>query len=107
VTVAGDGEEALAAIEKDLFDVVLMDIQMPKLDGFQVTKEIRLRERATGDRLPIVAMTAHAMSGDREKCLETGMDDYVSKPLKPLDLLKTIDGVVERIARERREAHDR
>jgi CheY-like chemotaxis protein len=107
VTVAGDGEEALAAIEKDLFDVVLMDIQMPKLDGFQVTKEIRFRERATGDRLPIVAMTAHAMSGDREKCLETGMDDYASKPLKPLDLLKTIDGVVERIARERREAHDR
>jgi PAS domain S-box-containing protein len=107
VTVAGNGEEALAAIEKNLFDAVLMDIQMPKMDGFQATKEIRRRERETGDHLPIVAMTAHAMSGDREKCLEAGMDDYVSKPLKPFDLLKAIDGVVERIARERREGFDR
>jgi PAS domain S-box-containing protein len=100
VVVAGNGEEALAAIERNLFDVVLMDIQMPKMDGFQATTEIRRRERETGDHLPIVAMTAHAMSGDREKCLEAGMDDYVSKPLKPLDLLKTIDGVVEKIGRK-------
>jgi PAS domain S-box-containing protein len=107
VIVAGNGEEALAAIEKNLFDIVLMDIQMPKMDGFQATREIRRRERETGDHLPIVAMTAHAMSGDREKCLEAGMDAYASKPLKPLDLLRTIESTVEKIGRKKRERQDR
>jgi PAS domain S-box-containing protein len=101
VSVAANGREALDALAKDRFDVVLMDVQMPVMDGFQTTTEIRRRERDTGTHLPIVAMTAHAMKGDREKCLMAGMDDYVSKPLKPLDLLKTIESVVERTAKDR------
>jgi len=104
VSVAANGREALDALAKDRFDVVLMDVQMPVMDGFQTTTEIRRRERDTGTHLPIVAMTAHAMKGDREKCLMAGMDDYVSKPLKPLDLLKTIELVVEQIAKDRRAA---
>ena len=91
VTVVENGEEALLALEKGAFDVVLMDVQMPKMDGFQATREIRRREVATKGHQPIVAMTAHAMVGDKEKCLESGMDGYISKPLKPLDLLRSID----------------
>jgi len=102
VTIAGNGAEALEALNKDRFDVILMDVQMPVLDGIQATAEIRRRELATGAHAPIVAMTAHAMIGDREKCIAAGMDDYVSKPLKPLDLLKTIQHTVDRIAKERR-----
>ncbi|MGA2586254.1 MAG: two-component regulator propeller domain-containing protein [Candidatus Aminicenantales bacterium] len=101
VSVAANGREALDALAKDRFDVVLMDVQMPVMDGFQTTTEIRRRERDTATHLPIVAMTAHAMKGDREKCLLAGMDDYVSKPLKPLDLLKTIELAVERTAKDR------
>ena len=102
VAIAGNGAEALDALNKDRFDVVLMDVQMPVLDGLQATAEIRRRESATGVHVPIVAMTAHAMAGDREKCIVAGMDDYVSKPLKLLDLLKTIEHTVNRIAKERR-----
>src|SRR5690606_18042951 len=65
---------------------VLMDVQMPELDGLQATREIREWEKSHGGRIPIVAMTAHAMKGDRERCLETGMDAYVSKPLRPQDI---------------------
>jgi len=101
VTVAANGEEALAALERGPFDAILMDVQMPKMDGFQATAEIRRRERTMGGHQPIIAMTAHAMAGDRENCLEAGMDDYVSKPLKPLDLLKTIDQVIERLGKRR------
>jgi len=101
VTVAANGEEALAALERGTFDAILMDVQMPKMDGFQATAEIRRRERTTGGHQPIIAMTAHAMAGDRENCLEAGMDDYVSKPLKPLDLLKTIDQVIERFGKRK------
>ncbi|HPH44062.1 MAG TPA: response regulator, partial [Candidatus Aminicenantes bacterium] len=102
VTVAGNGAEALEALNRGRFDAVLMDVQMPVLDGIQATTEIRRREMATGAHIPIIAMTAHAMTGDREKCLAVGMDDYVSKPLKPLDLMKTIQRAVDRITRERR-----
>jgi two-component system, sensor histidine kinase and response regulator len=102
VTVVGNGEEVLAALDQGSFDVVLMDVQMPNMDGFQATAEIRLRERTTGDHLPIVAMTAHAMAGDREKCLNAGMDDYVAKPLKALDLLKAIEHAVEKVGKNKR-----
>jgi signal transduction histidine kinase/DNA-binding response OmpR family regulator len=81
VTIAANGREALAAIERQTFDVVLMDVQMPEMGGFEATTAIRERERGGGARLPIVAMTAHAMKGDRERCLDAGMDDYLTKPL--------------------------
>jgi PAS domain S-box-containing protein len=92
VTTAANGREAVAKASEGTFDVILMDVQMPELDGFEATAAIRRREDATGVHTPIVAMTAHAMAGDRERCLAAGMDGYVSKPLRPGDLLSTIEG---------------
>ncbi len=92
--VTNTGAEALATLEKEPFDVVLMDVQMPDIDGFAATASIRERERATGAHIPIVAMTAHAMPGYRERCLEAGMDWYLSKPFLPVDLLAAIEDVV-------------
>jgi len=86
VSVADNGHEALQRVEDEAFDVVLMDVQMPQLDGLAATAAIRAREQYTGTHLPIIAMTAHAMKGDRERCLAAGMDDYVSKPLKTAEL---------------------
>lgn len=86
VTVSGNGEEALAALEKQSFDLVFMDIQMPEMDGFEATAAIREKEKVSGHHLPVIAMTAHAMSGDRERCLGAGMDDYITKPIRPQEL---------------------
>ncbi|MBC8873876.1 MAG: response regulator, partial [Planctomycetes bacterium] len=93
VVVANDGREALAALTTQRFDIVLMDVQMPQLDGIEATAAIRAMEKETGTHLPIVAMTAHAMKGDRERCLAAGMDAYVAKPVRARELLQAI-GVV-------------
>jgi CheY-like chemotaxis protein len=89
-TVVSSGREALAALERDNFDIVLMDVQMPEMDGFEATAEIRKKEKATGKHVPIIAMTAHTMKGDRERCLTAGMDSYVSKPIRPDELFREI-----------------
>jgi PAS domain S-box-containing protein len=94
VVVVSNGLEVLAALEKDCFDVVLMDVQMPEMDGFQATAEIRAAERLKDARMPIVAMTAHAMIGDKEKCLFAGMDDYVAKPIRKAELLGAIQRAI-------------
>jgi CheY-like chemotaxis protein len=91
VVVAGDGRQAVEAFERERFDVALMDVQMPELNGFEATARIRQLEQGTGDRLPIIALTAHAMTGDRERCLAAGMDDYVAKPLNAAALIETVE----------------
>jgi PAS domain S-box-containing protein len=93
VTIAGNGREALDFLEKQDFDLALADVQMPEIDGLQLTRAIREKERNTSSHLPIIAMTAYAMKGDRERCLESGMDAYVAKPVNPKELFETIDGV--------------
>jgi two-component system, sensor histidine kinase and response regulator len=94
VVVAQHGREALAAIANGSFDLVLMDVQMPEMDGLEATRAIRAQELGRDCHLPIIAMTAHAMKGDRERCLEAGMDAYVAKPVRAKDLFATIDQLV-------------
>ncbi len=89
--IASDGREAVAALERTHFDLVLMDCQMPEMDGFEATSKIRALERERGGHMPIIAMTANAMEGDRERCLAAGMDDYVSKPVDPAALVAMIE----------------
>ena len=91
VTVAGDGHAVLAAIEKDSFDLILMDIQMPGMDGFQATANIRDKEKTSGRHTPIIAMTAHSLKGDQERCMAAGMDGYVSKPIRTAELFAAIE----------------
>ena len=85
------GAQALEKVQSDQYNVVLMDVQMPEMDGFEATRHIREWERERGSHIPIIAMTAHAMQGDRERCLEAGMDDYVSKPIEPKVLFAALD----------------
>jgi two-component system, sensor histidine kinase and response regulator len=94
VTVA-NGRLAVNVAGSRSFDVVLMDVQMPEIDGLSATRLIRHREAASGVHVPIVAMTAHAMAGDRERCLDAGMNDYVSKPVHPHELVEAVERAVE------------
>jgi PAS domain S-box-containing protein len=93
VVAAMDGHQALAAIDNESFDLVFMDVQMPGMDGFEVTQALREKEKTTGSHLRIVAMTAHAMQGDRERCLAAGMDGYIAKPIHAKDLMQAVEGV--------------
>lgn len=94
VTLANNGREALDALREGTFDLVLMDVQMPEMDGLEATRHIRLGEQISGEHLPIVAMTAHAMAGDRDRCLAAGMDGYISKPIRMHDLYDEIRPLV-------------
>jgi two-component system, sensor histidine kinase len=89
--VAENGRVALQMLDAQSFDLVLMDIQMPEMNGFEATAEIRRREQLSGQHIPVIAMTAHAMVGDKEQCLEAGMDRYVSKPVREHELLAAIE----------------
>ncbi|HEY6249148.1 MAG TPA: ATP-binding protein, partial [Candidatus Angelobacter sp.] len=95
VAVANSGRETLQKLQEEPFDLVLMDLQMPEMDGFAATTAIRESEKITGRHLPIIAMTAHAMKGDRERCLQTGMDEYISKPVDTNGLLQLIARVMQ------------
>jgi signal transduction histidine kinase/DNA-binding response OmpR family regulator len=94
VVVAANGREALAALENKVFDLVLMDVQMPEMDGLEATAAIRKKERLSGKHLAVIALTAHAMKGDQERCLAAGMDGYLSKPIRPQELDAILDTYV-------------
>jgi len=91
VTVAGNGREALDALAKENFDLVFMDVQMPEMDGLEATAAIREKEKITGRHQIVIAVTAHAMRGDREQYLAIGMDDYLSKPIRPQELDQVLE----------------
>ena len=93
VVVAADGRQAVAAFETERFDLILMDVQMPEMNGYEATAAIRDKEKETGGHIPIIAMTAHAMTGDRERCLAAGMDRYIAKPIDVDDLFAAINAV--------------
>jgi two-component system, sensor histidine kinase and response regulator len=90
VVVAGNGHEALAALQRENFDLVLMDVQMPEMGGLEATAAIRKKEESTGVHVPIVAMTASAMQGDQDLCLRAGMDDYIAKPVRARELIEKV-----------------
>jgi CheY-like chemotaxis protein len=92
--VTGDGLEAVAALQHESFDVILMDVQMPNMDGFEATAAIRRIQHSAGVRTPIIAMTAHAMAEDRERCLRAGMDGYVAKPFNAQTLIEAFEMVL-------------
>jgi CheY-like chemotaxis protein/HPt (histidine-containing phosphotransfer) domain-containing protein len=94
VKTAATGAEVLRALEDRSFDVILMDVQMPEMDGFEATAAIREKEKSTQQHVPIIAVTAHALKGDRERCLAAGMDSYISKPIDPKELFAAITQMV-------------
>jgi signal transduction histidine kinase/ActR/RegA family two-component response regulator len=106
VALAANGRQALEALLWDHFDLVMMDVQMPDMDGFEATAAIREEEKKTGAHLPIIAMTAHSMKGDREACLSAGMDGYVSKPIRPEELFAVIEEVTARLNSHPTPPHD-
>jgi CheY-like chemotaxis protein len=91
VVTCGNGRQALERLDQERFDLILMDVEMPEIDGFEATATIRKKEETTAARIPIIAMTAHALMGDRDRCLAAGMDDYVSKPIQPKTLFEAIE----------------
>ena len=99
--------QALTALERHKFDLVLMDVQMPEMGGLEATQLIREKEKSTGEHVPIVAMTAHAMQGDRERCIAAGMDGYLSKPIDPKSFPQTVEGISQHLAASQTPATNR
>jgi CheY-like chemotaxis protein len=95
VSVARNGNEVMEALEKETFHLILMDVQMPEMDGLEATRLIRIREKNGCGHIPIIAMTAHAMKGDKERCLDAGMDGYVPKPINAEKLFEAIEKFME------------
>jgi len=95
VILAPNGAEALRKWRESQFDLVFMDVQMPEMDGLEATRQIRAAEQATGKHTPIIALTAHVMKGDRERCFAAGMDDYISKPFQKQQLLSALDRLAQ------------
>jgi CheY-like chemotaxis protein len=94
--LAENGREAVEAFERERFDLILMDVQMPEMGGFEAVRRIRLLEQRSGMHTPIVALTAHALKGDRERCLAAGMDDYLVKPIRQIDLYNVVESNIAR-----------
>ncbi len=105
VRTVGNGLEAITILEKETFDAILMDVQMPVMDGLEATRRIRARERNTGGRIPIIAMTAHAMERDKEECLAVGMDNYIAKPIRTEHLFEILDGIAPAAPTTERAVH--
>ena len=93
VTIANNGREALECLERGRFDVILMDVQMPDMDGLEATAAIRLKERGAGIHIPIIALTARTMQEDRERCTAAGMDAFITKPIKAVEFLQVVEAV--------------
>lgn len=98
VKVANNGREALEILANQTFDVVLMDLEMPEMDGISATVAIRERERGTEARIPVIAMTAHAVASIREQCLNAGMDGYITKPIEPNEMFSALDAFRNKLA---------
>jgi len=100
VVLADNGREALSSLENETYDLVFMDVQMPEMGGFEATATIRRLEQGGGTHLPVVALTAHAMKGDQERCLAAGMDGYLTKPVRPQELDEILEKYVTRRIRD-------
>jgi len=96
VIPASDGESALKLLSENKYDIILMDIQMPELNGYEVAKKFREMEKISGEYTPILAMTANSLAGDREKSLESGMDDYIAKPLNMVEINARIEALLKK-----------
>ncbi len=94
VVVASNGRKALAAWESQELDLILMDVPMPEIDGFKAATAIRAKESQTGKHIPIIALTTHALTGDRDRCLGSGMDEYITKPLRARQLFETVERAI-------------
>jgi osomolarity two-component system sensor histidine kinase NIK1 len=107
VSIVSNGEMAVEAVQRDTYDLILMDVQMPIMGGFEATQRIRQWERENNVQhpIPIIALTAHAMIGDREKCLAAGMDEYVTKPLRFHELIATINKFIVKIENSMADMH--
>ncbi len=105
VSVVQNGNEVMEAMKHETFHLILMDVQMPEMDGLETTRSIRIQERQSGFHVPIIAMTAHAMSGDKDRCLEAGMDDYVSKPISADELFDVIEELMEKRKAQQENSH--